>query len=295
MRGTKGTAYPRARMEQDEEETEGPNEEIELPDLIMDVEDDVLEGESEDVSEEPIDPSQDRKETLYKALTLLGMLACLILLGLVIYFTVIYLEARRGLQTAQDGIRNSTEEFLRLRERIQQREQLYCSQFLNSTEHCLHLFCEKYECPSRICEPGWVLFRRNCYLFVNESQSWEESRKHCKEQGGHLAVVSSEKVQMFLANHSGGLPRWIGLTDLLTEGTWVWMDGTPVIDSSVFWARRQPDDPLAGSLDSGQDCGLLRGRRWFDEDCSRSFPSVCEAVAIRMHQVFQRARSSIDI
>ncbi|KAK1163346.1 asialoglycoprotein receptor 1-like isoform X2 [Acipenser oxyrinchus oxyrinchus] len=70
---------------------------------------------------------------------------------------------------------------------------------------------------------------------------------------------------------------WIGLTDAVTEGTWLWVDGTPLIgnDQAKFWATRtngkEPDD-YKGDDPSGEDCAQLQPKSnsqktWFDTSC----------------------------
>ena len=57
---------------------------------------------------------------------------------------------------------------------------------------------------------------------------------------------------------------WIGATDAVSEGTWMWSDGTPW--DYQTWAGGQPDD-----WDGNEDCALMwASGAWNDGQCSDS-------------------------
>ncbi|XP_069033057.1 C-type lectin domain family 4 member E-like [Embiotoca jacksoni] len=74
---------------------------------------------------------------------------------------------------------------------------------------------------------------------------------------------------------------WIGLTDAKEEGRWLWVDGSPLDKSLMFWDTGQPDD-WKGEGPDGQDC-VRMGRddsdqlkSWFDRSCKVPQRSICE-------------------
>ncbi|XP_059817585.1 C-type lectin domain family 10 member A-like isoform X2 [Hypanus sabinus] len=284
MRGSKGGS-PRGHRQRKDQQAEAYEEESELPDMVMEIEDDVLEEYNESKG-----TYQDKNQRLAKALALLGLLVCLILLGLMVYFGVTYEKMRRRLRQAGVGLQETTERYLKMQQNARLQEEQYCGHFRNSTQHWLQLFCEKYECPTRICDPGWILFGRSCFLFSNVSQSWEQSGEACIQLQGYLAIISSKKMQKFLLEHRRESIYWIGLTDKVTEGSWVWVDGTKVADGVMLWASGQPDNAFNRTLRMVENCGALSQRGWLDEACARKLPCICEKSAIRLHLVFQRAR-----
>ncbi|KAJ8403579.1 hypothetical protein AAFF_G00349050 [Aldrovandia affinis] len=96
-------------------------------------------------------------------------------------------------------------------------------------------FLDQY-CPlrsqKRVCRPcpeGWELSNSKCYYFSTERKSWTASRSDCLKQGADLVIIESEEEQDLISKHTrGGYSYWIGLSDSETEGTWLWVDGTPL-------------------------------------------------------------------
>ncbi|KAJ8343138.1 hypothetical protein AAFF_G00248780 [Aldrovandia affinis] len=95
-------------------------------------------------------------------------------------------------------------------------------------------FLDQY-CPlrsqKRVCRPcpeGWEQRNSTCYYFSTERKSWNASRSACLKQGADLVIIESEEEQDFISKHTRGDGYWIGLSDSETEGTWLWVDGTPL-------------------------------------------------------------------
>uniref|UniRef100_A0A8C7W0F8 C-type lectin domain-containing protein n=1 Tax=Oncorhynchus mykiss TaxID=8022 RepID=A0A8C7W0F8_ONCMY len=81
---------------------------------------------------------------------------------------------------------------------------------------------------TRSCPEGWRRFGCSCYYLSTERKSWEESRQDCLERGADLVIINSEEEQTFINGFKSVSYVWIGLTDSVTEGTWKWVDGTPL-------------------------------------------------------------------
>ncbi|KAJ8385057.1 hypothetical protein AAFF_G00195870 [Aldrovandia affinis] len=95
-------------------------------------------------------------------------------------------------------------------------------------------FLDQY-CPlssqKRVCRPcpqDWEQFYSKCYYFSSEKKTWMDSRSDCIKQGADLVVTKSEEEQDFITKYTRDY-NWIGLSDLETEGTWLWVDGTPLL------------------------------------------------------------------
>ncbi|XP_067881338.1 uncharacterized protein [Heterodontus francisci] len=139
MRGTRGSS-PRygGRREQIDDLARGGDvdsleyeEDNELPDLIMNIDNDVLEDRDEDTESKDV-------------------------------------NASGNLQVARDSLQNTTESYLKLQQQAKQREEAHCTQFRNSTEHWLHLFCEKM--PFKDLRP-WVAAELEKLLPVHQHQA----------------------------------------------------------------------------------------------------------------------------
>uniref|UniRef100_A0A8C7TEV7 C-type lectin domain-containing protein n=1 Tax=Oncorhynchus mykiss TaxID=8022 RepID=A0A8C7TEV7_ONCMY len=81
------------------------------------------------------------------------------------------------------------------------------------------------------CPEGWRRFGCSCYYLSTEKKSWEESR-----QDYTLFIIPScvsnndfsVSQQTFINGFKSVKYAWIGLTDSVTEGTWKWVDGSPL-------------------------------------------------------------------
>ncbi|CAI5697348.1 unnamed protein product [Oreochromis niloticus] len=174
------------------------------------------------------------------------------------------------------------------------------------------------------CPVGWSSFSDSCYLLSESSGSWDAARKDCRDRGADLVVIECTEEQTFLSTITTE-NAWIGLNDKEQEGTWKWVDGTPL--TLTYWARAEPDNggeqdcaynfvstitiaevwiglndkeqegtwkwvdgtPLnltywaRGQPDNGgeQDCAHVRSdkqKSWNDLRCSYSYQWICEKV-----------------
>ncbi|XP_025759488.1 C-type lectin domain family 4 member E-like isoform X3 [Oreochromis niloticus] len=125
-------------------------------------------------------------------------------------------------------------------------------------ERLQRLFNQKKTCPA-----GWSKFCCSCYLLSESSDSWHSARKNCTDQGADLVVIDSPEEQK---------RTWIGLNDIEQEGTWKWVDGTPL--TLKYWASGQPDNAFPK-----ENCAHIRfyeNTSWNDFPCQNSLQWVCE-------------------
>ena len=76
-------------------------------------------------------------------------------------------------------------------------------------------------------------------------QTWTSSQAEAVTLGGNLATVNNAAENTWIVStfsNFGGIPRglWIGLTDAVSEGTFVWASGEPVVYTN--WARGEPNN-----------------------------------------------------
>ncbi|CAK6968483.1 CD209 antigen-like protein E isoform X3 [Scomber scombrus] len=137
---------------------------------------------------------------------------------------------------------------------------------------------KKQDMLKRTCPPGWMMFSDACYFLSCECGSWEKGKQDCTDRGASLVVINSTEEQKFLSNFTKEeTMAWIGLTDRDTEGTWKWIDGSPL--SLKFWVSTQPDD--GGSKTVEEDCAHIFTQKnyeenWNDLPCATKQKWICE-------------------
>ncbi|XP_076216885.1 C-type lectin domain family 17, member A-like isoform X1 [Aptenodytes patagonicus] len=124
---------------------------------------------------------------------------------------------------------------------------------------------------SKKCSAGWKIFEKSCYSFSTETMSWSDAKMICADQGAHLVVINSELEQNFLRdNINNSSTYWLGVTDQLEEGNWVWTNGdyTSISYWNTWKENKDKDQKDCGSI--GPD-GI-----WNDDRCSHSNYWICE-------------------
>ena len=96
---------------------------------------------------------------------------------------------------------------------------------------------------------GSVSFRDHYYLAVLELMTWAAAAAYAESIGGHLVTVGDDAENRFLVNlaQERGSPHnfWIGLSDQVQEGIFLWVNG----ESSIYsnWNTGEPNN--AGNED----------------------------------------------
>uniref|UniRef100_A0A8C7MQW9 C-type lectin domain family 4 member M-like n=1 Tax=Oncorhynchus kisutch TaxID=8019 RepID=A0A8C7MQW9_ONCKI len=136
--------------------------------------------------------------------------------------------------------------------------------------------CQKIR---KTCPDGWRLWGSSCYFLSTEMKTWEESRLDCLNRGANLVIINSKEEQEFLFGLNKG--AWIGLSDSVTEGTWKWVDGTPLTTPS-YWYSQQPDNGGDNPANGEEDCVELNTETWLpvkawkDQSCFNNRYWICE-------------------
>ena len=114
-------------------------------------------------------------------------------------------------------------------------------------------------------------FRGHDYAYVNTAANWSAAKANCIALGGHLATLTSVEENQFVYNLGGLTPAWIGFTDEVTEGTFLWANGDPVTYTN--WQSGRPNGGTAANYT--QFSATVSGA-WADVAGATSLPYVCE-------------------
>jgi len=122
----------------------------------------------------------------------------------------------------------------------------------------------------------------SCYRVVSAPLlAWTAAEQACGAwaPGATLALVDSARENDFLASAVPQLTFWIGASDLDSNGSYVWPDGSAV-SPDLGWESTQPDEPVR----AGGNCVELRlgtAGLWFDRPCSTLNAQVCELTVVQ--------------
>ena len=105
-------------------------------------------------------------------------------------------------------------------------------------------------------------------VFRGPSATWADAKAACAAMGAHLLVIDDLAKNAEMDQDLSGA-YWIGYTDAVTEGQFVWVNGSP----ATF--HRFPGGTVP--VDDGDDCTVLQdGGAWDDNGCDSTFPYACE-------------------
>nr|XP_022287104.1 perlucin-like protein isoform X1 [Crassostrea virginica] len=131
------------------------------------------------------------------------------------------------------------------------------------------------------CPIHWKRHGASCYLFVVDvPEDFIEAGSFCQRRHSKLVEIESADENNFLRTQiTGTHPQegyWIGLSDIVFEGDWVW---TSSQSSAIYsdWTPNQPDNYQAH-----QDCAMFfapDGFHWNDHYCTVKAAYICEMEA----------------
>ncbi|XP_076977615.1 CD209 antigen-like protein 2 isoform X2 [Tamandua tetradactyla] len=122
----------------------------------------------------------------------------------------------------------------------------------------------------RPCPWNWEFFQGTCYFFSQTQGIWKMSIAACKEMGAQLVIINNTEEQTFLRfwNVRRNNRIWIGLSDHHNEGSWRWVDDSPLQLS--FWMEGEPNNH------GDEDCVELTNDGWNDNRCTAENFWTCE-------------------
>uniref|UniRef100_A0A673L5J8 C-type lectin domain-containing protein n=1 Tax=Sinocyclocheilus rhinocerous TaxID=307959 RepID=A0A673L5J8_9TELE len=133
------------------------------------------------------------------------------------------------------------------------------------------------------CDEGYLLFGEHCYHFETETvKNWQDAENYCVAQNGHLVSIHNQEtpfeqgfIQAQIQSVPTGVSLWMGAHDSITEGGWMWTDGSPF--RYINWASGNPDDYY------NEDCLsiLINSGAWNDDNCENKRGYICNVINIQ--------------
>ncbi|XP_001623878.3 uncharacterized protein LOC5502715 [Nematostella vectensis] len=129
-----------------------------------------------------------------------------------------------------------------------------------------------YAVLSDVCGSGWRYYKGYCYKTSNTCLTWKRAESACAVMSSGLVSVHNHEENVFIQQQHNGEKSWVGLSDVTTEGQFVWADGSPT--NFTNWAPNQPNDY------KNQDCvhtlGVNYGYKWNDVPCTACHNYTCK-------------------
>jgi len=122
----------------------------------------------------------------------------------------------------------------------------------------------------------------NCFLLFSTAKQWAQAKTACDALPGHLAKITSAAEEAIVAQLSLNVDSFLGATDAVTEGTFLWEDGT-----ALTYTDFRAGEPNNGGGVYQEDCLVYAGKKatpgWDDRPCvstevagAGSYPYICE-------------------
>lgn len=107
----------------------------------------------------------------------------------------------------------------------------------------------------------------SCFVFITTPVTFVDAQAACTQLNAHLAILPTAAMDDAAEAFVGLNDTYIGLTDLATEGTFVWSDGSALVFNA--W---EPNEPSNGAGVYQEDCAIIAGARlgkkWDDRPCA---------------------------
>ena len=102
------------------------------------------------------------------------------------------------------------------------------------------------------CDVGYTVTTSKCLRVFPGPVNWQVALTSCVAEGGNLVSIETQEEQDAIFKMAEVNGTWIGLNDIINEGTAAWADGAVV--GFTNWRNSQPNN---GGM--GQHCVWIRG------------------------------------
>uniref|UniRef100_A0A914BUV9 C-type lectin domain-containing protein n=1 Tax=Acrobeloides nanus TaxID=290746 RepID=A0A914BUV9_9BILA len=95
--------------------------------------------------------------------------------------------------------------------------------------------------PSYSCGNGsWALVENRCLSFESTQKEWTAASRYCHSLGGVLVTIFDNKDEDFLYGNADTVAFFIGLNDIVKNGTWLWDQPTGQTLSAKIMVKSKP-------------------------------------------------------
>lgn len=152
-------------------------------------------------------------------------------------------------------------------------------------------YCDRNSMQCLHCLPGWVEHDSRCFLLSHGVTNWAKARTKCIRYGGDLAVVSAPENQEFLTDLTIQFAKqnphfqaaWIGLSDLVQEGTFSWITGKKEYRRK-YWHKNTTNSERYNCVAivlPKEDEEKLKSMSWKSNRCVDKQNFICETTAFK--------------
>ena len=131
------------------------------------------------------------------------------------------------------------------------------------------------------CSAGWVSgFNQHCFIFNDIGLNRREAETECENYDAHMVHSRSEDQNIFLASHMQSSSSWLGLSDEVTEGNFVWYFNKSInLDSYQNWNDHHPITGNAGENVDYVEIEKSSGK-WNNINGNESIGNICMKIGM---------------
>ncbi|XP_065926075.1 C-type lectin domain family 4 member M-like [Magallana gigas] len=151
-----------------------------------------------------------------------------------------------------------------------------CGRFsCKSPYKCVKTSLGQFVCVSFDCNTPWRSYGGRSYCFNKKRHNWQNAKENCNQMDAHLVEIESAEENQWIISMmheiSSNYNHWIGLTDLNSEGVWL-------------WNHSRTNNSLWGDIFHIYDknyypefeCVMISINTWYNYPCSYKFYFICE-------------------
>ncbi|XP_061185067.1 perlucin-like protein [Saccostrea echinata] len=143
-----------------------------------------------------------------------------------------------------------------------------------------------YHASENACSDGWFRFEDHCYFNNFTGSKWNDAQSVCNQHGAYLVEINSKYENLWLDRElTNGFycgvsmwhlftherNRWIGATDIVTEGQFLWSFSTTKLDFHN-WRNGEPNNRRKEEY-----CAvIMKDGQWNDLKCFCNQGFICE-------------------